>query len=129
MKYLETRRYGALQAPTSSSCGGLVAFAHLESPSGPLDSCIGKVLTAPLLTHTHCNPVALLATRNLAKVLQEESRISGFRADATQIFLRKSNRESRSSVERLSSGSVQPCRFLFRVSRLWFVPVISVSAH
>ena len=32
---LYTRRYGALQAPTSSSCGGLVAFGHLEGPSGP----------------------------------------------------------------------------------------------
>ena len=33
---LVTRRYGALWSPTSSSCGGLVAFGHLE---GPLDSC------------------------------------------------------------------------------------------
>ena len=32
-----TRRYDTLQAPTSSSCGGLVAFGHLEGPSGPLD--------------------------------------------------------------------------------------------
>ena len=28
-----TRRYGALWVPTSSSCGGLVAFSHLEGPS------------------------------------------------------------------------------------------------
>ena len=27
--------YSALRAPTSSSCGGLVAFCHLEGPSGP----------------------------------------------------------------------------------------------
>ena len=38
-----TRRYGALQAPTSSSCGGLVAFSHLEGPLGPLDSCKKKI--------------------------------------------------------------------------------------
>ena len=42
-----TRRYGALRAPTSSSCRGLVAFGRLEGPSGPPDptplitSCIG----------------------------------------------------------------------------------------
>ena len=29
----KTRRYGGLQPPTSSSCGGLVAFGHLEGPS------------------------------------------------------------------------------------------------
>ena len=29
-----TRRYGALWAPTSSSCRGLVAFSHLKGPSG-----------------------------------------------------------------------------------------------
>ena len=37
--YINTRRYGGLQAPTSSSCGGLVAFGHLGGPSGPLDTC------------------------------------------------------------------------------------------
>ena len=37
-----TRRYGILWAPTSSFCGGLVAFSHLEGPSGPLDICIGR---------------------------------------------------------------------------------------
>ena len=31
-----TRRYGTLQVPTSSSCGGLVTFSHLEGPLGPL---------------------------------------------------------------------------------------------
>ena len=31
-----TRRYDGLWPPTSSSCGGLVAFGHLEGPSGPL---------------------------------------------------------------------------------------------
>ena len=31
-----TRRYGSLCPPTSSSCGGLVAFCHLEGPSDPL---------------------------------------------------------------------------------------------
>ena len=36
---LKTRRYGTLQVPTSSSCGGLVAFSHLQGPLGPLDSC------------------------------------------------------------------------------------------
>ena len=36
-KYLFTRRYGGLRPPTSSSCGGLVAFGHLEGPSGPPD--------------------------------------------------------------------------------------------
>ena len=34
---LETRMYGTLLVPNSSSCGGLVAFGHLEGPSGPLD--------------------------------------------------------------------------------------------
>ena len=43
-------------------------------------------------------------TRNRAQGTPEESRISGFRADATQIFLRKSNRESLSSVERMADG-------------------------
>ena len=32
-----TRRYGGLRPPTSSSCGGLVAFGHLEGPAGPPD--------------------------------------------------------------------------------------------
>ena len=35
-EYEDTRRYGALRAPTSSSCGGLVAFGHLWGPFGPL---------------------------------------------------------------------------------------------
>ena len=41
-KYEKTRRYGALWAPTSSSCGGLVTFGHLEGPLGRLDSCKKK---------------------------------------------------------------------------------------
>ena len=36
MQYWTTRRYGALRAPPSSSCGGLVAFGHIGGPSGPL---------------------------------------------------------------------------------------------
>ena len=44
-KYIYTRRYGALRAPTSSSCRGLVAFGHLQGPLGPLDSCKKKKLT------------------------------------------------------------------------------------
>ena len=36
VKYINTRRYGDLQVPTSSSWG-LVAFNHLEGPLGPLD--------------------------------------------------------------------------------------------
>ena len=42
MQIFSTRRYGAVRAPTSSSCGGLVALGHLEGPSGPMDSCIGR---------------------------------------------------------------------------------------
>ena len=34
-KIWHTRRYGALWASTSSSCGGLVAFRRLEGPSVP----------------------------------------------------------------------------------------------
>ena len=34
--YFKTRRYGSLWPPTSSSCGGLVAFGYLEGPSGHL---------------------------------------------------------------------------------------------
>ena len=43
-------------------------------------------------------------TRNRAQGTPEESQIYGFRADATQIFLRKTNRESRSFVERMADG-------------------------
>ena len=32
----KTRSYGGLWPPISSSCGGLVAFGHLEGPLGPL---------------------------------------------------------------------------------------------
>ena len=34
-QYMPTRRYGALRAPPSSSCGGLVAFGHIGGISGP----------------------------------------------------------------------------------------------
>ena len=36
-QYVSTRRYGVLWVPTSRSYGELVAFSHLEGPSGPLD--------------------------------------------------------------------------------------------
>ena len=35
-QFVTTRRYSGLQPPTSSSCGGLVAFSLLEGPLGPL---------------------------------------------------------------------------------------------
>ena len=52
-------------------------------------------------------PLSLLATRNLAKVLQKKAEYPVF-GQTQPNFLRKCNRESCSSVERLSSGSVQP---------------------
>ena len=51
-------------------------------------------------------------------------------SDQTQPTLqRKSNRDSGSSVERLSFGSVSLVVSSAELPRLWFVPVISVSAH
>ena len=37
-----------IRAATSSYCGGLVAFGHLEGPSGPLDSCKKKKNWTPI---------------------------------------------------------------------------------
>ena len=45
------------------------------------------------------------------------------------ILHRKSNRDPGSSVERLSFGSVSLVVSSAELPRLWFVPVISVSAH
>ena len=72
-KYQRTRSYGTLWAPTSSSCGGLVAFSRLEGPSCPLDttpppqvtllSCIllpapyGNVKNVPFLNLCHMTPL------------------------------------------------------------------------
>ena len=53
---LVTRRYGALWAPTSSSCRGLVAYGHLEGPSGPLDSCMDSCMYSCFLFSTFDAP-------------------------------------------------------------------------
>ena len=64
----------------------------------------------------------LLATRNLARVLQEESRFPVFESDTAEILQRKSNRDSCSSVERLSFGSVSLVVSSAELPRLWFCP-------
>ena len=54
--------------------------------------------------------------------LNEESRFRLFFADTAEILHRKSNRDTCSSVERLSFGSVQPCRLLCRVASAMVCP-------
>jgi hypothetical protein len=38
--------YGALWAPTSSSCGGLVAFVHLLTPGRSMERPLATEITA-----------------------------------------------------------------------------------
>ena len=43
-----TRRYGTQWAPTSSFCGGIVAFSHLEDPPGSPDDPLHPCQASPI---------------------------------------------------------------------------------
>ena len=71
----------------------------------------------------------LLDSRNLARILQEECRISGILHRRSKVYIVNPTVDTGSSVERLSFGSVSFVVSSAELPRLWFVPVISVSAH
>ena len=71
----------------------------------------------------------LLDSRNLARILQEECQISGILHRRSKVYIVNPTVDTGSSVERLSFGSVSFVVSSAELPRLWFVPVISVSAH
>ena len=71
----------------------------------------------------------LLDSQNLARILQEDSRIPVILNRRSKVYIVNPTMDSGSSVERLSFGSVSFVVSSAESPRLWFVPVISVSAH
>ena len=72
---------------------------------------------------------ALLDSRNLARILHEESRFPVILIRHSTVYIVNPTRDTSSSVERLSFGSVSLVVSSAELPRLWFVPVISVSTH
>ena len=80
-------------------------------------------------TNLGAGTYALLDSRNLARVLHEESQFPVILIRHSRFYIVNPTGDSGSSVERLSFGSVSLVVSSAELPRLWFVPVISVSAH